>query len=146
MTTTQLTRSPAIGVAAGALLLGAQSAMALDNAGSVQGVVKNGAGQPVTGAFVRLKNADKRLTFMVVSQNGGSYSAKDLPPGNYTVQAIGGANQSAISAPVAVASGKPATMDGASNAPRRPMLTPPWPRRLPDVQIAQVAKYTTDMR
>ncbi len=54
MTTTQLTRSLAIGVAAGALLLGAQSAMALDNAGSVQGVVKNGAGQPVTGAFVRL--------------------------------------------------------------------------------------------
>ena len=111
MTITRLTRHLAIGVAASALVVCAQSASALDNAGSLQGVVKNAAGQPVTGAFVRLKNADKRLTFMVPSQAGGAYTAKDLPPGNYTVQAIGGTNQSAISAPVAVSTGKASTMD-----------------------------------
>jgi len=145
MTITHLTRTLAIGVAASALFICAQSAMALDNAGSLQGVVKNAAGQPVTGAFVRLKNADKRLTFMVVSQNGGSYSAKDLPPGNYTVQGIGGANQSAISAPVAVASGKASTMDVALNAARGPMLTPSWPGRVPEVQVAKVSKDAKDL-
>ncbi len=82
---------------------------------------------------------------MVVSQNGGSYSAKDLPPGNYTVQAIGGANQSAISAPVAVASGKAATMDVAINAARGPMLTPAWPGRVPEVQVAKVSKDAKDL-
>src|SRR5205823_6281194 len=83
-----------------AVMLCVQPVMALDNAGSVEGVVKNAAGQPVTGAFVRLKNAEKRLTFMVVSQNQGAFTAKDLPPGKYTAQAIGGTNQSAVSAPV----------------------------------------------
>src|SRR5262249_41003038 len=131
MTITHLTRTLALSVAAGALVLGAQSAMALDNAGSLQGVVKNAAGQPVTGAFVRLKNADKRLTFMVPSQAGGAYSAKDLPPGNYTVQAIGGSNQSAISAPVAVSANKASTMDVALSNARGPMLTPAWPGRVP---------------
>jgi len=145
MTITHLTRTLALGVAAGALVLGAQSAMALDNAGSLQGVVKNAAGQPVTGAFVRLKNADKRLTFMVPSQAGGAYTAKDLPPGNYTVQAIGGSNQSAISAPVAVSANKASTMDVALSNARGPMLTPAWPGRVPEVQVAKVSKDAKDL-
>jgi streptogramin lyase len=145
MTITHLTRTLALGVAAGALVLGAQSAMALDNAGSLQGVVKNAAGQPVTGAFVRLKNADKRLTFMVPSQAGGAYAAKDLPPGNYTVQAVGGNNQSAISAPVAVAANKAATMDVALTNARGPQLTPAWPGRVPEVQVAKVSKDAKDL-
>src|SRR5215510_4729545 len=87
-----------IGVAASTLLLCAQ-AQAITNPATITGVVKNQAGQPVAGAFVRLKNADKRLTFMVVSQPGGTYTAKDLPSGSYTVQAIGGTFQSAVSAP-----------------------------------------------
>ena len=145
MTITHLSRTLALTVAAGALVLGAQSAMALDNAGSLQGVVKNAAGQPVTGAFVRLKNADKRLTFMVPSAAGGAYSAKDLPPGNYTVQAIGGSNQSAISAPVAVAANKASTMDVALTNARGPMLTPAWPGRVPEVQVAKVSKDAKDL-
>ena len=59
-----VTRYLAMGIAAGAIAVAAQPALALDGAGSLEGVVKNAAGQPVTGAFVRLKNADKRLTFM----------------------------------------------------------------------------------
>jgi streptogramin lyase len=145
MTITHLTRTLALGVAAGALVLGAQSAMALDNAGSLQGVVKNAAGQPVAGAFVRLKNADKRLTFMVPSQAGGAYSAKDLPPGNYTVQAVGGNNQSAISAPVAVSANKASTMDVALSNARGPMLNPAWPGRVPEVQVAKVSKDAKDL-
>ena len=118
-------------------MLCASPVLALDNAGSLEGVVKNAAGQPVTGAFVRLKNNAARpaLTFMVVSQDRGAFSAKDLPPGNYTVQGIGGQNQSAISAPVAVASGKASKIDVALSSPRGPMLTPAWPGRVPEVQV-----------
>lgn len=39
-----------------------------DTAGSLQGVVKSSSGDPVSGAFVKLKNAERRLTFMVISQ------------------------------------------------------------------------------
>jgi|SwirhirootsSR2_FD_contig_61_3352836_length_1821_multi_5_in_0_out_0_1 streptogramin lyase len=140
-----VTRYLAMGIAAGAIAVAAQPALALDGAGSLEGVVKNAAGQPVTGAFVRLKNADKRLTFMVPSQGNGAFSAKDLPPGNYTVQAIGGTNQSAISAPVAVASGKASKQDVALTNPRGPQLTPAWPGRVPEVQVDKVSKDAKDL-
>ena len=99
-----ITRTFALSVAASTIMLCAGPALAYDNAGSLEGVVKNAAGQPVSGAFVRLKNSTARpaLTFMVISQGNGSYSAKDLPPGSYTVQAVGATNQSAISSAVAV--------------------------------------------
>ena len=103
-----ISRNLAMGIAAGAVVLCIQPVMAVDNAGSVEGVVKSASGQPVAGAFVRLRNADKRLTFMVVSQDKGMYTAKDLPAGKYTAQAIGGTNQSAISAAVDVTPGKAA--------------------------------------
>ena len=140
-----ISRNLAMGIAAGAVMLCVQPVMALDNAGSVEGVVKNAAGQPVTGAFVRVKNADKRLTFMVVSQNQGAFAAKDLPPGKYTVQAVGGANQSAVSAPVDVASGKAAKIDVALTSARGPMLTPAWPGRVPEAQVAKVSTDAKDL-
>src|SRR5438270_10315450 len=87
-----LSRSLATGVAAGTLLFFVQPVSAA-NSGTVQGVVKNAAGQPVAGAFVRLRNAGKRLSFMVISQGNGSYTANNLPDGNYTVQGIEGTNQ-----------------------------------------------------
>jgi len=140
----KISRSLAMGVAAGAIMFCVQPAFA-DNSGSVQGVVKNAAGQPVSGAFVRLKNADKRLSFMVISQANGTYTAKDLPAGNYTVQAIGAANQSPISPAVAVAEGKAAKLDVALSSPRGPMLTPAWPGRVPEVQVAKVSKDAKDL-
>lgn len=139
MTFTTVTRFLSLGVAAAALVIGAGTAQALDNAGTVQGVVKNAAGQPVAGAFVRLKNAQARLTFMVVSQAGGAYSAKDLPPGSYTVQGVGGTMQSAISAPVAVAANQAAKADVALTANRAPTLAPSWPNRLPEAEQSKVS-------
>src|SRR5581483_3884673 len=79
-------RSLAAGAAAGALLIAAQSVACAQNTGVVQGVVTDAAGQPVTGAVVKLKNDVRRLTFMVVTQGQGRFEAKDLPPGTYRVQ------------------------------------------------------------
>src|SRR3954453_16713204 len=70
--------------------------------GVVEGVVKDASGKPVAGAFVRLKNAEKRLGFMVISQDGGALSAKDRRAANYEVQSVGGDFQSKVSAAVAV--------------------------------------------
>ena len=91
------------GVAAAALLIAVQSVQAADERGSVQGVVSDASGRPVAGAFVRLQNPDRRLTFMVISQDQGRFEANDLPPGQYTVQGMGAGFQSNLSAPVSVA-------------------------------------------
>jgi streptogramin lyase len=145
MTFTTITRSLSLSVAAAALMLGAQSAQALDNAATVTGVVKNAAGQPVSGAFVRLKNANARLTFMVVSQANGAYKAGDLPAGSYTVQAVGGTMQSPISSAVAVAANQTGKMDVALSDKRGAMLTPAWPGRLPEAQVAKVSAEAKDL-
>src|SRR6185295_14847719 len=79
--------------------------------GIVQGVVKNSSGAPVSGAFVKLKNDQRRLTFMVISQAQGRYAAKNLPSGKYVVQGVGGGFQSGWSTPADVADGKSATVD-----------------------------------
>src|SRR5580704_11764520 len=76
------------------LFVGVHSIRAADFAGSVQGVVKNAYGQALPGAYVKLFNAERRLTFMLVSQAEGLYSMNNLPPGNYTVQGIGNGFQS----------------------------------------------------
>jgi mono/diheme cytochrome c family protein len=130
-----LSRHLAIGVAASALLLGAQSAHAVPNPGTISGVVKNAAGQPVAGAFVKLKNTDGRLTFMVVSQTGGAYTAGDLPAGQYTIQGIGAGFTSAVSAPVTVAQNGTAKSDLQLATKQGPVLAPAWPGRLPQDQV-----------
>src|SRR5581483_10130416 len=71
-------------------------------AGSVEGVVKDSSGAPVTGAFVKVRNQDRQLLFMVVSQAQGRYAVDGLPAGKYVVQGVGGDHQSALSAPVDV--------------------------------------------
>src|SRR5438105_6557490 len=83
-----------IRAAAGAALLAACTAHAADEKGSVQGVVSDASGQPVAGAFVKLKNDQRRLTFMVITQAQGRFEAKDLPPGTYRVQGVGAGYQS----------------------------------------------------
>src|SRR6185436_7214030 len=82
---------------------------------------------------------------MVVSQNNGSFSAKDLPPGSYTVQGVNATNQSPISAAVAVEANKAAKLDVALTNPRGPMLTPAWPGRVPEVQVDKVSKDAKDL-
>ncbi|PYS18627.1 MAG: hypothetical protein DMG11_32930, partial [Acidobacteria bacterium] len=92
------------------------------NAGALQGVIKNSSGTPVSGAFVKLRNAERRLTFMFISQAQGRYTASNLPAGKYVVQAVGGDMQSEMSSPVDVAAGRPVTVDLSLTAQRAPSL------------------------
>jgi streptogramin lyase len=104
---------------------------AQDATGVLTGVIKDAAGAPVAGAFVQMKNAERRLNFMVITHEEGKYTINRLPAGKYVVQAIGGEQQSALSAPVEVAAGKPASVDLALNVARAPALPPAWPGRAP---------------
>jgi virginiamycin B lyase len=108
-----------------------QFAQAQDRSGTLQGVVKNSLEVPVSGALVKLKNAERPLMFMVATQAQGRYTANNLPAGKYVVQAIGGDYQSDLSAPVDVASGRPATVDLSLTAMRAPQLPGAWPGRAP---------------
>ncbi len=99
--------------------------------GTLSGVIKDASGAPVAGAFVEMKNAERRLSFMVISHEEGKYTINRLPPGQYVVQAIGGEQQSAPSAPVEVTAGKPASTDLALTLARAPELAPAWPGRPP---------------
>src|SRR5216117_3021213 len=71
---------------------------AQDRSGVLQGVIKDASGAPVSGAFVKMKNAERHLTFMVISQAQGRYSVNSLPSGKYVVQGIGADYQSEPSA------------------------------------------------
>jgi streptogramin lyase len=113
------------------LALLAHPTQAQDRAGTLQGVVKNASGTPLTGAFVKMKNAERRLTFMIISQEQGRYAVNTLPAGKYVVQAIGGEFQSELSAPIDVAAGHAATLDLALTNKRAPQLAPAWPGRQP---------------
>lgn len=99
-----------------------------DTAGMVEGVVKSSSGQPMPGAYVKLHDSEKRLTFMVISQAQGRYAAKNLPPGKYTVQGIGSGFQSTPK-PVDVAAGKSANVDLSLTAPQPASLANGWPGR-----------------
>ena len=129
-----VTRGLAFGFAA-ALLLAASAARAADDRGTVQGVVNDASGKPVAGAFVKLKNADRRLTFMVISQDGGGFEAKDLPVGQYKVQGVGAGLESEWSADVGVAAGQSAKVGLSLTKKSGPMLPPAWPQRIPEDQV-----------
>jgi streptogramin lyase len=122
-----------LGLAAALLTVGFTPARSAESPyhGAVQGSVKDASGNPVAGAFVRLKNADMRLGFMVISQDGGTFTADKLPAGNYTVQSIGGDFQSKVSDPIAVPENGAAKVELALTDKRGPDLAHAWPRRLP---------------
>src|SRR5438132_10994272 len=111
-------------------MIAAVSIRAADNTGVLQGVVKDNAGAPVAGAFVKMKNAERRLTFMVISQPQGRYTA-NVPPGSYVVQGVGGEYQSALSTQKDVSSGRSTTVDVALTDKRAPHLPNAWPGRPP---------------
>ena len=101
----QMTLQLVVVMLAAIALLCPQSIRAQDRAGVLQGVIKNSSGAPVSGAFVKMKNDDRRLTFMVISQAQGRYSVNSIPEGKYVVQGIGGDYQSEPSSPVEVVAG-----------------------------------------
>ena len=102
------------------------------HSGVLEGVVTDSSGQPLAGAFVKLKNAERRLTFMFISQDEGRYTATQLPEGNYVVQGVGNEFQSPWSAPVDVSEHGTAQMDLALTVGRAPDLPAAWPRRVPE--------------
>ena len=99
--------------------------------GTLTGVVTDAVGAPLAGAFVQMKNAERRLYFMVITQAQGKYTNNRLPAGKYVVQAIGGEHQSTPSTPVEVVAGKSSSVDLSLTVARAPTLPPAWPGRVP---------------
>jgi len=127
-------------VATALLLLGCQFAQAAENSSTIEGVVQDASGKPVTGAFVKLKNNARHLEFMVISQEQGRYTVSNLPAGQYVIQGVGGGYQSAASAPVDVAEGKSAKQDLALTAKQGAALPRAWPMKTPEALMVTVSK------
>src|SRR5690349_19952502 len=100
----------AILVFAGTLFL-TPSAYSPGRPGSLQGVVKSATGAPVAGAFVKLRNSERRPISTVISQPQGRFSTSALPSGKYVAQPIGGEFLSDLSVPVEVSHGNPAVVE-----------------------------------
>ena len=115
-------------IAAGVLFVSVHSIRAADFAGSVQGLVKDASGQALPGAYVKLINPERRLTFMLVSQAQGRYTMNNLPPGDYTVQGIGNGFQSKLT-PVTLTAGKSATADVSLTDKQGDVVPNGWIRR-----------------
>lgn len=113
------------------------AALAQGAVGTLTGVITDAAGSAVAGAFVQMRNAERRLNFMVITQDQGKYSINRLPAGKYVVQAIGGEQQSAPSAPVEVVAGKASSIDLSLTVARAPALPPAWPGRSPGERGAE---------
>jgi streptogramin lyase len=122
------------------LLVCAQFARATENSSTIEGIVHDASGKPITGAFVKLKNNERHLEFMVISQEQGRYAASNLPTGQYVVQGVGGMYQSDVSAPVDAAEGKTAKLDLSLTVKRGPMLPRAWPMKTPEALMVTVSK------
>ena len=130
----------AIIFASALLFLGSQCARAAENNSTIEGVVQDASGKPVTGAFVKLKNSERHLEFLFISQAQGHYTANNLPAGKYVVQGVGDGFQSNVSAPVDVAEGKTAKQDLSLTAKQGPMLPRAWPMKTPEALMVTVSK------
>jgi streptogramin lyase len=126
--------------AAALLFLCGQFARAAENNSTVEGVVQDASGKPVAGAFVKLKNNERHLEFMVISQAQGHYTVSNLPAGQYVIQGVGGGFQSAVSAPLDVADGKTAKLDLSLTAKQGAMLPRAWPMKTPEALMVTVSK------
>ena len=122
------------------LFLCGQFARAAENNSIIEGVVQDASGKPVTGAFVKLKNNERHLEFMVISQAQGHYTVSNLPAGKYVVQGVGGGFQSNLSTPVDVAEGKTAKQDLSLTAKQGPALPRAWPMKTPEALMVTVSK------
>jgi streptogramin lyase/mono/diheme cytochrome c family protein len=127
------------------MLIAAPSAQAADERGSVQGVVTDASGQPVSGAFVKLKHAERRLTFLVISQEQGRFEAKDLPPGQYRVQGVGAGFESEWFTNVGVSAAQSAKVGLSLTNKQGAMLPPAWPQRIPEPEVLKVSIDPKDL-
>jgi streptogramin lyase/mono/diheme cytochrome c family protein len=140
-----MTRHLAIGIATTAMIVAASAVRAADDRGTVQGVVNDASGQPVSGAFVKLKNDQRRLTFIVISKERGQFEAKDLPPGQYRVQSVGPEFQSEWFNNVTVTGAGEAKVGLALTAKRGASLAPAWPQRIPEADVLKASKDPKDL-
>src|ERR1700730_16561932 len=122
------------------LLLCCQRSKAAENNSTIDGVVQDASGKPVAGAFVKLKNNERHLEFMVISQAQGHYTVSNLPAGQYVIQGVGGGYQSSVSAPVSVAEGKTAKQDLSLTAKQGATLPRAWPMKTPEALMVTVSK------
>lgn len=110
---------------------------------TITGVVKNASGEPVSGAFVKIRSADLGLAFMVISQEQGTYDTPNLLPGKYTVHAFGGDLQS-DSADVDASKGRQSKQDLVLSLPlklsppRKRMTEAEYENRMPEGEAKQI--------
>ena len=102
---------------------------------SISGIVKNKAGEPVSGALVKVASVDPGIGFMVVSQDQGRFNTPNLISGKYVVQAFGGGYQSASASPVDLTGVKQAKVDLTMSEPLK--VTPPA-QRLTDPEFERL--------
>jgi virginiamycin B lyase len=95
--------------------------------GTIQGTIKSASGQALAGAYVKLTNAAKRLTFMAISRAQGRFSISNLPPGDYTVQGIGDGFESKPIA-VSLSAGNPAGAEVLLIDKQGPVIANGWVR------------------
>ena len=79
--------------------------------GTISGTVKDAAGAPFKGAFVRARNVKTKITVDVLSDSQGRYRASNLPPGEYEVRATAVGHQDDQHTGVKLAAGESASLD-----------------------------------
>jgi hypothetical protein len=79
--------------------------------GEITGTVKDPGGTPFKGVFVRARNQKSKITVNVLSDRQGRYQIKDLPPGDYDVQATAIGFKSDPRAGVKVETGQALSLD-----------------------------------
>lgn len=140
-----VTQKTVVAAAALAVLLCLPSIRAAENNGAVRGIVKSSSGQPLAGAYVKAFNPKIEVTFMVVSQTGGHFSFKNLPPGKYMIQGIGG-NYRSAEVPVTVGSNGDAEANVSLTEARAPQLANSWPFRDGNVNGNEEWDYKPGMK
>jgi len=136
-----INRILAMGIGTGAIVVGFAAPAGAADGGTVAGVVSDASGTPVAGAFVKLKNDHRRLTFMVISRDQGRFEARDLPPGQYRVQGVAGEHQSEWFSNVTVTAGGEDAKVGVVLATRRGAALPAaWPQRIPEAEADRAPK------
>ena len=94
----------------GLVLLCASLAYGATNA-TISGTIKDPAGAPFRGAFVRAQNLKSKITVNVLSDNQGHYQIQDLTPGEYEVRATAIGYKSDPRGGVKLAAGDAAPID-----------------------------------
>ena len=78
---------------------------------TISGVVKDPAGAPFRGAFVRAQNVQSKITVNVLSDNQGRYRIQNLAPGEYRVQVSAAGYKADPRSGVKLAAGDSQTQD-----------------------------------